>query len=60
MNTPELSKYFIVNNLYDSTTTNSELLWFMVWLGVTIIGQPLHCLGLHLGLSQSFVLLGEE
>lgn len=41
MNAPELSRYFTVNNLYDSTTTNSELLWFIVRLGVTTVGQPL-------------------
>lgn len=37
MNTPELNKYFSVNNLYDNTTNNSRLLQFYdttstVWL----------------------------
>lgn len=73
MNTPELNKYFTVNNLYDNTTNNSRLLQFYdtastVWLTEGGEVSPshdsscsvLHCLGFHLGLSQSIILLKKK
>lgn len=69
MNTLELNKYFSVNNLYDNTPNNSRLLQFYdtasaVWLTEGGEVSPshdsccpvVHCLGFHLGLSQSITL----
>lgn len=72
MNTPELNKYFSVNNLYDNATNNSRLLQFYGMASSLadrrgevspLYNSPcsvLYCLGFHLGLSQSIILLKKK